>query len=76
MKKIIIFLTLIFIITACQQDNFLERESTTSVSEERVFENAELIKLFVNNMYADIPNFFMTILLMNQQIFGRKIITM
>lgn len=57
MKKIIIFLTLIFIITACQQDNFLERESTTSVSEERVFENAELIKLFVNNMYADIPNF-------------------
>lgn len=55
MREIKFFIFLLLIATSCE--SFLERDSATSISEERVFENAELIKMFANNIYMEVPNF-------------------
>lgn len=39
------------------QKDFLDREATDSIPEEKIFEDPALIQLFVNNMYADVPSF-------------------
>jgi len=42
--------------TSCKKD-FLDRHATSSIPEEDVFNDPALIQLFVNSMYADVPNF-------------------
>lgn len=53
---ILIILAVLFTATSCKKD-FLEREATNSIPEEKIFEDPALIQLFVNNMYADVPSF-------------------
>lgn len=52
----ILFLALLCMATSCKKD-FLDRQATSSVSEDKIFEDPALIQLFVNNMYADVPSF-------------------
>jgi len=52
----LLFLALLCIATSCKKD-FLDREATTSIPEENIFEDPALIQLFVNNMYLDVPSF-------------------
>lgn len=51
-----ILIAILLTITSCSKD-FLDREATSSIPEEKVFNDAGLIKLFVNNIYADVPAF-------------------
>src|SRR5690554_4615437 len=44
------------ITTSCNED-FLDRKATNAIPEEDVFEDPALMKLFVNNMYLDVPSF-------------------
>ncbi len=59
MKKIhsIIVLLGILLGTASCSGDFLDREATSSIPEEKVFSDPALIQLFVNNIYADVPAF-------------------
>lgn len=50
------FLIILILIIACETE-FLQREASDTIPEERVFDNIELTKLFVNNMYLDVPAF-------------------
>lgn len=52
----ILFLALLCIATSCKKE-FLDREATSSIPEEKIFDDPALIQLFVNNMYADVPSF-------------------
>lgn len=45
---------LVFSLVACKKD-FLEKKAKDTIPEENVFKNIELTKLFVNNMYLDVP---------------------
>ena len=59
MKKlniIILFLAVLCIASSCQKD-FLERQATDTIAEDKVFTDPALIQLFVNNMYTDVPGF-------------------
>lgn len=59
MKKLNIsipIVTALLLVAACKPD-FLEREATDAIPEENVFEDPELMQLFVNNMYLDVPSF-------------------
>src|SRR6476660_2554288 len=59
MKKIhyIICATLLFGMLSCKRD-FLERKAHDTIPEENVFTNIDLAKLYVNNMYLDVPYFW------------------
>jgi starch-binding outer membrane protein, SusD/RagB family len=50
----IIFALLLCSLLSCRKD-FLERTAKDTIPEENVFKNIELTKLFVNNMYLDVP---------------------
>ncbi|MGN6492608.1 MAG: RagB/SusD family nutrient uptake outer membrane protein [Agriterribacter sp.] len=54
----LIILLIIFSLASgsCNKD-FLDRQATSSIPEEDVFNDPALIQLFVNNMYADVPAF-------------------
>ncbi len=58
MKKIkiqyIIFAVLLCSLLSCKKD-FLELTDKSTIPEENVFNNVELTRLFVNNMYLNIP---------------------
>ena len=41
---------------SCSSD-FLEMSATSTIPEEEVFSNPDLMKLMIYNMYADVPNF-------------------
>jgi len=56
MKNINITL-IVFIFALSCNDDFLDRESKSSIPENMVFEDPELIQLFVNNIYSDVPGF-------------------
>ena len=59
MKKIktnIIYLAILCFAISCNKD-FLDRSASSSIPEEEIFNDPALIQLFVNNMYADVPNF-------------------
>jgi len=59
MKNILLYLFLtisLLTFTSCSKD-FLDREATSSIPEEKVFNDPALIQLFVNNLYADVPAF-------------------
>ncbi|HTN05890.1 RagB/SusD family nutrient uptake outer membrane protein [Agriterribacter sp.] len=59
MKKlniIALLITACCITSSCNKD-FLDRESKTTIAEEKIFNDPALIQLFVNNMYADVPSF-------------------
>lgn len=59
MKKLNIsipIVTALLLVAACKPD-FLEREATDAIPEEKVFEDPALMQLFVNNMYMDVPSF-------------------
>lgn len=59
MKKlniIALLITVCCITSSCNKD-FLDRESKTTIAEEKIFNDPALIQLFVNNMYADVPSF-------------------
>ncbi|MEO5997369.1 MAG: hypothetical protein ABIN89_11560 [Chitinophagaceae bacterium] len=53
---IILLLAVQYISTSCNKD-FLDRNAKSSIPEEKIFNDPALIQLFVNNMYADVPNF-------------------
>lgn len=54
--KILSFIVVSILGSSCSND-FLDREATSSIPEEKVFNDPALIQLFVNNMYADVPAF-------------------
>src|SRR5690625_7985967 len=56
MKNINITL-IVFIFALSCNDDFLDRESKSSIPENMVFEDPELIQLFVNNIYSDVHGF-------------------
>ncbi|MDQ6481105.1 RagB/SusD family nutrient uptake outer membrane protein [Dyadobacter sp. LHD-138] len=59
MRKIfanVLLIVVIFMGASCNED-FLEREATDSIPEEKIFEDPALMQLFVNNMYLDVPSF-------------------
>ena len=59
MKKlniIALLITACCITSSCNKD-FLDRESKTTIPEDKIFNDPALIQLFVNNIYADVPAF-------------------
>ncbi len=54
--RIIIPVTLGILLFSCNSD-FLDRNASSSIPEEEVFSDPELMKLLINNMYNDVPNF-------------------
>ena len=59
MKKLkisLLYLAVLCISISCKKD-FLDRSATNSIPEDNIFNDPALIQLFVNNMYADVPNF-------------------
>src|SRR5690606_39009719 len=58
MKKLhIISLLIIACMTGSCNKDFLDRESKTTIPEDKIFNDPALIQLFVNNIYADVPAF-------------------
>jgi hypothetical protein len=58
MKKIILVLSISFIVgtlTSCKGD-FLNRGNPRAISQDQVFKNEKLMKLSLNNFYANIPS--------------------
>lgn len=56
LQSIIKIFIISFLVVSCNKD-FLDRQATSSIPEENVFNDPALIQLFVNNMYADVPAF-------------------
>jgi hypothetical protein len=58
MKTIqIILLSAILISAASCKKDFLDRQATDAIPEDKIFNDPALMQLFVNNMYLDIPGF-------------------
>ena len=55
-KNSIIYLAILCFAISCNKD-FLDRSASSSIPEDEIFNDPALIQLFVNNMYADVPNF-------------------